>query len=319
MRADKNNPDISLYDPSVHGDLDYHVQVYFIDLSKAYMKYIRWQWHSEFEVIIVNHGEADVLADDKMIHLTPGQGIFINQNVLHAIHPSGESRNCTLYSLVFHPDFLFGYNNTTLSTKYLAPVISSPAFKTFFLDQYNPAQEKLLDCVNDVIAANAMKAYGYELVTKSKLFHFWTLLLEKITPADSNAPLPVPALPLDEMRIKDAIRYVEEHYASPITLETLASSIHVSKSECCRCFKRVLKLTPIEYVMRFRIFSAAKLLHSNDPVTHSISDLAFSVGFNSVSYFNKTFKHYLHQTPTEYKKAIKKDPTQKIESFILMR
>ncbi len=319
MKADKNNPDISLYDPSIHGDRDYHVQVYFIDLSQAYMKYIRWQWHTEFEVIIVNHGEADVLADEKMIHLTPGQGLFINQNVLHAIHPSGESRNCTLYSLVFHPDFLFGYNNTILSTKYLAPVISSQELKTFLLDEHNPLQEKLLDCVNDVIATNAMKAYGYELTTKTRLFQFWGLLIEMIAPSDFEATASPPIPSLDEMRIKDAIRYVEQNYASPITLDILADSIHVSKSECCRCFKRILKLTPIEYVMRFRIFSAAKLLHSNDPATHSISDLAFAVGFNSVSYFNKVFKQYLHQTPTEYKKAIKKDPNQNFESFILMR
>lgn len=319
MKADRSNPDISLYDPSVHGDRDYHVQVYFIDLSQAYMKYIRWQWHTEFEIIIVNHGEADVLADEKMIHLAPGQGLFINQNVLHAIHPSGESRNCTLYSLVFHPDFLFGYNNTILSTKYLAPIISSPELKMLLLDEANPLQERLLDCVNDVIATNAMKAYGYELLTKTRLFQFWTLILEYIKPTDYEVPASPPVLPLDEMRIKDAIRYVEENYASPITLDILADSIHVSKSECCRCFKRILKLTPIEYVMRFRIFSAAKLLHSNDPATHSISDLAFSVGFNSVSYFNKVFKHYLHQTPTEYKNSIKKDPNQSFESFILMR
>lgn len=299
-------------------DVDPHVQLYFIDLSKAYLKYIRWQWHSEFEVIIVNHGEADVMVDDKMVHLTPGQGVFINKNVLHAIHPYGESRNCSLYSLTFHPDFLFD-QNSLLAEKYLSPVTNSSEFKIFFMDESDPYTEKLLDLINDVIAANAVRAFGYELTSRTKLFQFWSLLLQNVDTNAIDAPKPPAVLSLDETRIKEAIVFIEENYAGPITLDTLAASIHISRSECCRCFKRTLKLTPIEYVMRFRIFAAARLLHGNDPAIHSISELAFLVGFNNVSYFNKTFRKYLKQTPTEYKRSIRRDATPQIESFILMR
>jgi len=305
-------------DPVASLDVDPNVQVYFIDLSKAYLKYIRWQWHDEFEVIIVNHGEADVMVDDKIIHLTPGQGLFINKNVLHAIHPYGESRNCTLYSLTFHPDFLFD-QNSMLAEKYLAPVVSAKELKYYYLDESEQYSEKLLELINDVIAAHTVKAFGYELVSRTKLFEFWTLFIENIEVRGEHDPVPVPTLSLDEMRVKEAMVYIEKNYTQPITLDTLAASIHVSKSECCRCFKRTLKLTPIEYVMRYRIFAAARLLHSNDPVIHSISDLAFAVGFNSVSYFNKTFRKYLKQTPTEYKRAIKRDAVPRIESFIMMR
>jgi AraC-like DNA-binding protein/mannose-6-phosphate isomerase-like protein (cupin superfamily) len=307
-----------LFDLPAPAGLDPHVQVYFIDLSKAYLKYIRWQWHNELEVIIVNHGEADVMVDDQMIHLTPGQGVFINQNVLHAIHPYGESRNCSLYSLTFHPDFLFD-SRSNLAHKYLTPIINSPELKTFFLDEADPAKENLLDLINDVIAANAVKAFGYELVTRAKLYQFWLQFMQNVNVEPSDRPKPPPVLSLDEIRVKEAIRYVEEHYASPITLDALATTIHISKSECCRCFKRTLKLTPIEYVMRFRIFAAARLMHNNDPSIMSISDLAFAVGFNSVSYFNKTFRKYLNQTPTEYRNAIKHHVPPKIESFVMMR
>ncbi|MCL2254006.1 MAG: AraC family transcriptional regulator [Lachnospiraceae bacterium] len=313
----ENNADDLLIPETPIGN-DSHVQVYFIDLSKAYLKYIRWQWHAEFEVIIVNHGEADVMVDDKMVHLTPGQGVFINQNVLHAIHPYGESRNCSLYSLTFHPDFLFNQNNH-IAEKYFSPVINSPELKTFFMDEAEVLSEKLLDLINDVIAANAVKAYGYELVTRSKLYEFWYYFLQSVDAKPSDEPKPLPVLSLDEIRVKEAIRYVEDNYAQPITLDTLAASIHISKSECCRCFKRTLKLTPIEYVMRFRIFAAARLLHNGDPTILSISDLAFSVGFNSVSYFNKTFRKYLNQTPSEYKRALKRDSIPTMESFILVR
>ena len=145
-------------------------------------------------------------------------------------------------------------------------------------------------------------------MTKSYLCQFWLLLLEHFVPQNVQNTKQN-AISMDEARVKDAILYMEKHYADHITLEDLADSIHISKSECCRCFKRTLQVTPIEYLMKFRIFKAANKIQSNDPVSRSISQLAFSVGFNNASYFNKVFKQYLNCTPSEYKKNIKKDPT----------
>ena len=115
--------------------------------------------------------------------------------------------------------------------------------------------------------------------------------------------------------MKEAILYIEEHYSENITLDDLAASIHLSKSECCRCFKRTLQLTPFEYLMKYRIFRAASILQMNVPAPRSMSALAFSVGFNNASYFNKVFKQYLHCTPSEYKRKIKNNPTGEYEPF----
>lgn len=289
-------------------EVGYPVRIYFIDLSKMYMNQIRWQWHPEIEVVIINHGEALFLTDDKQIHLHAGQGMLINQNTMHAIHPVSDTPNCSMYSMVFHPSFLFGFGNTMMSSKFLTPILSSPIFKTMLLDEEDPLQEKLLDTINSVIAVNLAKKYGYELVTKSYLCQFWLLLLEHFIPQNIQSTKQT-ALSLDEARVKDAILYIEKNYAEHITLEDLADSIHISKSECCRCFKRTLQVTPIEYLMKFRIFKAANKIQSNDPDSHSMSRLAFSVGFNNASYFNKVFKQYLNCTPSEYKKNIKNDPT----------
>ena len=100
----------------------------------------------------------------------------------------------------------------------------------------------------------------------------------------------------------DSIRWIEEHFAEPITLDEIAESIHISKSECCRCFQRVLRITPFEYLLKYRIFYATKLMQQQDPAASSISNLAITVGFGNISYFNKVFKRILNMTPTEYKK-----------------
>ncbi len=308
MQATEND-DINYYsDKSAHDtEIGYPVHVYFIELSKMYMQ--RWHWHPEVEIIIVNHGEADFLTDDKKVRLKAGQGILINQNVMHSIQPADTEANCSLYSTVFHPSFLFGYGNTVMSGNYLTPILSSPVFRTMLLEDQNPVTEKLLDAVNSVIAVNMTKKYGYELITKSYLCQFWVRLLETVIPQNIKKNKNN-SLSLDEARVKDAIVFIQNHYSEHITLDELAESVHISKSECCRCFKRTLQVSPIEYLMKFRIFKAASMIQEDDDSSHSMSDLAFATGFNNASYFNKVFKQYLKCTPSEYKKSLKKDPTQ---------
>ena len=298
-----------------HTEIGFPVQVFYIELAKMYMHRVRWHWHAEIEIIIMNHGEAYFLADDNKILLRAGQGMLINQNVMHSIQPLDEKKNnCSMYSVIFHPSFLFGYGNTVMSSKYLVPILSSPAMRIIELQEQDPWQERLLDIVNSIIAASLTKKYGYELVIKSYLCQLWISLLEKVIPQNVSK-VKQTTLSLDETRAKEAILYIEEHFHEQITLDQLAASIHISKSECCRCFKRTLQVSPIEYLMKYRIFRAANMLQRNDSGIHSMSALAFSVGFNNASYFNKVFKQYLGCTPSEYKRRIKSDPTMEAGPF----
>lgn len=300
------------------GEVGYPVQVYFIELTDMYMRRVRWHWHAEVEVIIINHGEAIFSSDDRQIHLTAGQGVLINQNLMHSIQAADHTAACSLYSMKFHPSFLFGYGNTMMSGKYLVPILSSPSMKIIELFDQDNWHEQLMDTVNNIIAVNLTKKYGYELVTKSYLCQLWELLLEQVIPQNVSKTKET-TVSLDESRVKEVILYIEEHYNENITLDDLAASIHLSKSECCRCFKRTLQLTPFEYLMKYRIFRAASILQMNVPASPSMSSLAFSVGFNNASYFNKVFKQYLHCTPSEYRRKVKSNLVDEHEPFHGMR
>ncbi|MCR4789419.1 MAG: AraC family transcriptional regulator [Lachnospiraceae bacterium] len=291
----------------VKDDLNYPVHVYFIELSKQYMKNVQWNWHTELEVVIVNHGDIIFKTHEAQVTLSAGMGIVINSNTMHTIEPSGEDSNCSMYSATFHPTFLFGYGHSLLYEKYLTPVVSSPKFQYLVLSEDTPEESKMLDCINNVIAANLIKNYGYELTTKSLLCNFWLILSQKVAPAESvKASKPIASN--DEIRTKEMILYIEEHYADKVTLEDLADTVHISKSECCRCFKRALNLTPIEYLMKYRIYMAATLIQKKDKKASSFSELAFNVGFNNASYFNKVFRQYLGYTPSEYRRKVNSDP-----------
>ena len=298
--ATKDTPD-GIYDhlreQNDFGSLDYPVNVFYLDLRTSYMNRVRWHWHEEMEVLILNDGLAEVATDDASYTLNPGQGIIINQNVMHSIY-SQNQENCTFYSFVFHPDFLFGHKNSYLQTQFLLPVQNFRLFKMLVLDATNAWHKRMLDAIDDAIAVNITKPFGYEVATKGHLCRFWSELVVKLPQMETAPP---PRVSLDEQRVKEAMLYIRTHHAEPISLDEIAGSVHISKSECCRCFSRTLQMTPFEYLMRYRILEATKKMmeHPDEPM--SIADLALSVGFNNTSYFNKLFKKYVGCTPTYYR------------------
>lgn len=291
----------------VTNEIGYPIHVYFIELAKQYMKRIHWHWHPELEVIIVNHGQMEFHLNDRKVVLSAGQGVIVNSNIMHSIERVDPEANCSMYSTTFHPAFLFGFGDVALTDKYLSPIIDSSSFQFMILDEGNDAESRILDLVNEVIAANLVKKYGYEILTKAKLCSLWLELLNIIVPEDAQQNAKNIAS-LDEARAKEMILYIEEHYADKVTLDELSASVHISKSECCRCFKRALSLTPVEYLMKYRIYMAASMIKKKDKGAGSFSELAFNVGFNNASYFNKVFKQYLGCTPSEYRRKLAQDP-----------
>lgn len=296
--ADRDTSYDNLHDKTEHGNLDYPISVNYLDLRKTYMHAVRWHWHEEMEILIVNDGFAEVTTDDDTCVIEPGQGIIINQNVMHRIQ-SHDKGYCTFYSFVFHPDFLFGYKSNYLQTQFLLPIQSLRLFKTLVLNKGNEWHENMLDAINDAIAVNVTKPFGYEIATKGYLCRFWFLLLGGLP--QLKTVVPDPHSSLDEQRVKQAMLFIKAHHAESLSLDDIAASVHISKSECCRCFSRTLQMTPFEYLMKYRIFEATKQMLEKPHEAISIADLASSVGFNNTSYFNKIFKKFLGCTPTYYR------------------
>ena len=295
--------DESFQELTSHGMLDYPISVYYVDLQKMYMGSIRWHWHDELEIDIINSGQAVYHIGESSITVDAGQAVMINQNVMHSIEPA-PGKKCTLYTIVFNPSFIVGYGQSFLAVKYLTPLLRKEHTPYFILSESVEWQERVIDACNSIIAVNLTQKFGFELLTKSYLCQLWVEILSQIM-ITTNAPKEGPSLKIDEARVKKALVFIEEHYQEQLSLDDIASSIHLSKSECCRCFKRVLDLSPFEYLLRFRIFEATKLIMANDPIAESIATLSLAVGFNNTSYFNKIFKKNLGFTPSYYKKLVK--------------
>lgn len=285
-----------------HGNLEYPIAVYHVDLHTLYMGFVRWHWHEELEINIVIEGRMECLIGDDSFIMEAGDFIFINQNVMHSIHPVGNEVG-RFYSIVFSPAILFSYSNTYLNTKYLAPIIGNAALRRLMINKDFSSYDSIMECFQELIRVNTQQSVGYELITKSCLCRFWVIMIEQFGQTDKNVPDKT-TLSHSETRAKDAIIYIQAHFTEAVTLDEIAAAIHVSKSECCRCFKKVLRTTPFGYLMKYRIYMAALKISQDTAHALSYSDIAASVGFNNISYFNKLFKYYTGCTPSVYRKKL---------------
>lgn len=110
----------------------------------------------------------------------------------------------------------------------------------------------------------------------------------------------IPAAPKpDEDLIETALRYIERHITSELTLSEVAASIHLNPQYFSRLFKSRTGVTFTEYVSVQKINRAKDmLLHSNLPVYR----VAIDLGFSDAAYFSRVFFKYEQQTPLQFKK-----------------
>lgn len=283
----------------------YPIELSTFDCTLPDAPIVHWHWHDEIEFQYVVKGNAYITCNEKNLSVSEGDIIFVNQAVRHFITPS-ENGGGIFYCIVVHPSFLLGYGQLELESKYISPVISSQAFSCLHITSNNKMYQQFLVPLTQLITLNTEHPVGYELLSKSYLLLLWKLIYDQLPTISLASPSTTARTAnQDAYRVKQAILYIQEHFMDPITLTDISDAILVSKSECCRCFKRVTGLSPIEYLMRYRIMESAKYMYRK---THeSISEIAGIVGFNNTSYFNKVFKKTMGCTPTEYRQSLQEE------------
>jgi AraC-like DNA-binding protein len=95
--------------------------------------------------------------------------------------------------------------------------------------------------------------------------------------------------------------YVAEHQGDEISLEEISKALHVSTFYFCKMFKKATGLTFTDYLGRVRIERAKALLL--DPHKR-ISEVAYEVGFGSLTHFNRVFKRLAGESPSDYREQL---------------
>ena len=138
---------------------------------------------------------------------------------------------------------------------------------------------------------------GFEFTVREELSQICLFLYDQFRP-DGDAPSEMQSL--DEERIKKMLTYIHTHFEESLTVAEIADAAAISQRECLRCFQKTIQLSPIQYVLKYRIMQGADQLLTKP--TKSIAAIAAACGFDSQSHFAKTFKRFYAHTPREYRK-----------------
>lgn len=280
-------------------------------------------WHQEFEILMVTEGEILFVIEEREYLLHTGEAVFINSNLLHSAR-AVEGRPCSFFAVDFHYQLLHEDIHGRFARRYLKPVLdgkvifpefisgerSDEPLRPEFLDEKNKPrnaaagqledgqktnwQERLLMLMRELEICPEDEIQPFELLIRSRVMGIWDLLerqsIRLHRKADEEGRLSV--------RLEPVISYIQENYAYEITLAELAELIPMSEGQFCRVFKQNMKMSPIQYLMRYRILQSCKLLQDTDKKIGEIANLS---GFNNISYFNKVFLQTIGCTPKEYR------------------
>ena len=98
--------------------------------------------------------------------------------------------------------------------------------------------------------------------------------------------------------VRKAREYIGQHKMEPLSLATVAHASGASVFHFCKVFKKTTGLKFTDYVGRVRLEDAkTQLLNPN----RRISEIAYDVGFQSLTQFNRMFKRVFGQSPTEFR------------------
>ncbi|WP_394232295.1 helix-turn-helix transcriptional regulator [Niallia oryzisoli] len=100
--------------------------------------------------------------------------------------------------------------------------------------------------------------------------------------------------------VLQAIDFIHKHFADDITVNFIAENLTISNSYLTQMFTKEMGLSPIKYLVAYRIQKAKELISSSENLL--VADIASKVGFFEVKHFSKTFKKVTGLTPMQYKK-----------------
>lgn len=256
--------------------------------------------HAEYELIYILSGQGQEFIGDSVKRYTVGDLVLIGGNVPH-LHLCDTQIDKALNEKSFCDILQFPLN---IFPENLAEIqeysfINSVLEQSSYGIRFN--SREVVENVLKIMRTINRKQGIERIITLFKILDTLgksqdTTLVSTIKSHHIERFLPTNNEPLNMI-----YSYLLSNFKKAITLSDIATYVKLNSTSLCRYFKQGTGKTIFGCLNEMRIEHACKLLsHSN----LTISQIAYEVGFNNLSHFNKQFKNVTKQTPTEYKKYL---------------
>ncbi|UQZ76713.1 AraC family transcriptional regulator [Niallia circulans] len=282
--------DQNLKELTEHRTVELPMACYETIINQNINGYVPLHWHDEFQFILIVKGEAIFQINEENITIQESEGLFINSGCLHMAKDKNES-DCVYICLNVSPHFVLSQE---LYTTYVNPYMQATNIPYLLLDPTEHWAKNILASIMKINQLIQQNPPCYEIDISVHITLIWkNLIINGMQLEYEQTEM------LKSNRMKQMLNWIHLHYAEKILLDDIARAGQLSRSECCRYFKRILKKTPLNYVIDYRIQKSLILLQHPDS---NVTDVAYQVGFNSTSYFIDKFRKSLNITPLAYKK-----------------
>lgn len=284
-----------LEETTCHGSADYPMEVYTDEVSKYPEGYIIWHWHKECELIYVLEGTVEFCTGRGNYVLQQGEGAWIVPQMLHMMSSLAPGE-CTMCAILMDSSLLYGFPDSRIHRQFVKPLLEQTAADTYLFRPEVPWQKEILEHILRCYRLNEEKSFGYEWEMLILLQQAGFLL------AQNTRELPRAAdgsLSEHYVRVKKAMEFIHANYSRKLYLKDIADAIPISRCECCRSFQKIIRQSPVDYLITYRVQMAQYLLSHT---SKSVLDIALETGFSNSSHLTRMFRRQLHCTPLEYRK-----------------
>lgn len=236
-------------------------------------------YHDHFEAFFALSGDMVYTVEGRLYRLEAGNLLIIAPYELHQLL-SGGNGGAERISLRFRAELL-----TRLSTPECNLGTNfenhAPGYQNL-LRLNEPQQRQLADVLNGLLRETSECAFGSSLAASTLLTQFFLLVNRAVMAGAQTASSPDPTAWL----VQQAVEYMEQNYASPISLEDLSRHLGVDRYSLSRAFTRLVGCPPHRFLIQKRLQRVGQLLRNGIPP----QDAAYQCGFMDYTNFYRRFR-----------------------------
>jgi AraC-like DNA-binding protein len=251
--------------------------------------YFYWHYHPEIELVFVKAPTGIRHVGQHISSYETSDLILIGPNIPHLNFDYGLQTEYEHIVVQLRADFLGDSFQHTPELFAIGSLFEKAAFGLSFRGHTKERAAELLRSIDGLDVF-------HQLQTLLEIFQLLATSREVLVLNDKDTSIDF--LLKDKVRMGSIYEYIHAHFDEKPDVNHVASMVHLTTAAFCRYFKKQTNMTFTEFVNHYRINQAKSyLLHDKN-----VTETCFIVGFESVSYFNRTFKKVAGLAPSEFKK-----------------
>ncbi|PHN03473.1 helix-turn-helix transcriptional regulator [Flavilitoribacter nigricans] len=247
-----------------------------------------WHFHPEYELVFIDGADGNRHVGHHMARYRENDLVFIGSNIPHLNFDYGIQTEYEKLVLHIRKDFLGNALTQSPELAGIRQLFSESAHGIVFS---KACKQKIGQRVKGLAHLEGLALFI------EVLYILAVLAQDEQRQLLHERPFEHFYKQKEQDRLEEIFRFIEQHYQRKITVEEAAAVCRLSYAAFCRYFKKMTRLTFTEFLNHYRINQAKKLLLQDKNVTET----CFACGFESLSYFNRTFRKITGINPLAFK------------------